>query len=133
MSQSSSLGDRYGTSKSATRGGRIALWILGGVTLVALALWLLWANPLRIGPSAQEQDLGHTVIDSSTVAVDFSVTVTPGHAFACAVKAVGAGFGVVGWKVFTYPASDTLTQTMSEVVKTTEPATTGFVSSCWLT
>jgi hypothetical protein len=107
--------------------------MLGVFTLVALVLWLILANPLKIGPSAQEQDLGHAVIDSSTVAVDFSVTVTPGHAFACAVQAVGSGFGVVGWKVFTYAASDTRTQTMSEIVKTTEPAMTGFVSSCWLT
>jgi hypothetical protein len=59
--------------------------------------------------------------------------VTPGHEFACAIEAMNTGFAIVGWKVFTYPASDELTQTLQESVKTTEPATTGFVSSCWLT
>lgn len=133
MSQAHSLADRYGTSKSATRGRRIALWVLAGVATVAVVAWAVWANPFNIGPSAEGQDLGHVVVDASTVEVDFAVTATPGHAFACSVEALNTAFAVVGWKVFVYPASETRTQRFEESVKTTELATTGFVSKCWLT
>lgn len=133
MSQPPSLNDRYGRSRSTVRGNRLAMWMFVAFVIVALIAWLLWANPLKIGPSAEARDIGHTVVDSGTVVVDFSVTVTPGHEFACAIEAMNTGFAIVGWKVFTYPASDELTQTLQESVKTTEPATTGFVTSCWLT
>ncbi len=133
MSQSHSLADRYGTSKSATRARRVTLWVLAVVALVAIVAWAVWANPLRLGPSAQGDDLGHAVVDASTVEVAFSVTATPGHAFACSVEALNTAFAVVGWKVFVYPASDSRIQRFEESVKTTELATTGFVSKCWLT
>lgn len=133
MSQPPSLNDRYGRSRSTIRRNAIAMWMFIAFVIVALIAWLLWANPLKIGPSAEARDIGHTVVDSGTVVVDFSVTVTPGHEFACAIEALNTGFAIVGWKVFVYPASDVLTQTIQETVKTTEQATTGFVSSCWLT
>lgn len=94
---------------------------------------MIWANPLEIGPSATARDIGHTIVDGSTVTVDFEVTVTPGHSFACAVEALNTVFAIVGWRVIAFDASSELSQTVSTLVKTTEPATTGFVTNCWLT
>lgn len=127
------LEDRYGTSRSATRAGRVTMWVFAGVGLIALVVWLVWANPLKVGPSINAEDIGHTVISDRQVDVDFAVTVTVGHPFACAVKALNAGFGVVGWKVVAYPASDAHNQTLTVSVKTTEPPATGLVANCWLT
>lgn len=133
MSNSPSLADRYGNSAQSKRTGRIAAWVASLVTVVAIAAWMIWANPLELGPSASGRNIGHTIVDDSTVAVDFEATVTPGHAFACAVEAVNSAFAIVGWRVVAFDASSTLTQTISTTVKTTEPATAGLVSNCWLT
>lgn len=133
MSESPSLANRYGNPAQSKRVSRAWAWVGASVTIVALTVWMLWANPLEIGPSASARDIGHAVVDGSAVSVEFEATVTPGHAYACAVSALNSAFAIVGWKVIAFDASSTRSQTVSTVVKTTEPAVTGLVSNCWLT
>jgi hypothetical protein len=133
VSESSPLADRYGNSAQSKRVRRAWAWAGASVTVVALTAWMLWANPLEIGPSATARDLGHTLMDGSAVSVQFEATVTPNHSFACAVSALNSAFAIVGWKVIAFDASSTRSQTVTTVVKTTEPAVTGLVSNCWLT
>jgi hypothetical protein len=133
VSESPSLADRYGNSAQSKRARRAAAWVGASLTVVAIAAWMIWANPLELGPSANARDIGHTIVDSSTVSVDFEVTVTPGHPFACAVEALNTAFAIVGWRVIAFDASSTLSKTVTATVRTTEPAATGLVSNCWLT
>jgi hypothetical protein len=133
VSESPPLADRYGNSAQSKRVGRAWGWAGASFTVVALTAWMLWANPLEIGPSATARDIGHTIVDGTAVSVEFEATVTPGHSFACAVEALNTAFAIVGWKVIAFDASSTRSQTVSTVVKTTEPAVTGLVSNCWLT
>jgi hypothetical protein len=44
-----------------------------------------------------------------------------------------ATFAIVGWKIVSYPASAQQVTSHTETVLTTELATTGLISQCWLT
>jgi hypothetical protein len=48
------------------------------------------------------------------------------------VQALSDKFAVVGWKVIEVPPSDLANRSFTEVVRTSELATTGLISNCWL-
>ena len=125
------LANRYGTKSSRRR----LAWIWGGsagIVVVALVAWFVWANPLGVGPRATALDKGYVMSDDF-VTVSFTLTVTAGHSSACAVQALNTGFATVGWKVVTFPAGDGTPTDETVTVRVISPATTGLVSSCWLT
>ena len=132
MTDRARLDARYGRAPMSRR-GRILAWMLpfSGLAVVLLA-WVLWANPFGFGDAVDGKDLTHTIVDSSTVSVQFQLTAQPGRKAACAVKAMDREFSIVGWRVVEYPASTEFIRTFSEKVTTVKPAVTGLVASCWL-
>lgn len=65
--------------------------------------------------------------------VSFQATPPAGTSFACAVQALDEDFGISGWRVIEYPASEEITRALVETIPTVVQATTGTVQSCWVT
>lgn len=128
MTTQAVLDERYGRTR---RPGRRAVWIALGTVAVILIGWFGWytlTNPANgISADATAFDLGER-----SVRVDFQLTAPAGTAVACAIEALDEEYGVVGWKVVEYPASDTHIRALSETVPIVAAATTGLVNSCWV-
>ncbi|WP_235021977.1 MULTISPECIES: DUF4307 domain-containing protein [unclassified Rathayibacter] len=126
------LASRYGRNGRTRRGNR---WLFGGVALAFVAVfaaWVTWAGLDGARGGVDAQDTAHTVVDDRTVEVSFDLTAPTGTAVACAVQALNEQSAVVGWLVVEYPASTERFRSFTETVRTTELATTGLISSCWL-
>src|SRR5690606_37858351 len=116
------LDARYG------RGPRRRLpWIVAGAVVAALVVWFGWNTVANAARAVDAQDLGFTVVDEHTVTVDFRVTPPRGADFACALQALDVEFGVVGWKIVTFPALEGVTKEFTETIPTVAEATTGLV------
>jgi hypothetical protein len=127
------LDARYGRTRSARR--RTRLVVIGSAIafVVVFVLWVVWAGLLGSSAQFEANDSGHTIISDSEVSVSWEFTVPPGTAAQCAVEAMNASFGIVGWKIVDVPASTALTRDLTETVRTTELAVTGLIYRCWLT
>jgi len=128
---SPTIDQRYGRTVSPRR--RTAILVSTIAAIIALTIaWFVWANPTGIGPQAVGRDTGF-ILEEDRVTVMFDVSFTPEHAGACAVQALDKGFAIVGWKVVTFDAVPEETRSAEVTFRTTSPAVTGLVSSCWLT
>ena len=97
---------------------------------VAGLSWLTVSNSLD---DVGFDETGYELVDARTVTVSFQVTPPAGTSFACVVQALDEDFGIVGWRVIEYPASEEVTRAVVETVPTLAQATTGTVHSCWVT
>ena len=98
---------------------------------VASARELRLSNRFRFARCSSATSLD-IIVDDRTVEVSFDLTVPTGRDAACAVQALNEQSAVVGWLVVEYPASSDRFRSYTETVRTTELATTGLISSCWL-
>ncbi len=127
------LDARYGRT---ARSGRRTRWIAigaGVLFVVVFGAWLWWGGLLEAPAQFEARDVGHEILSSSEVTVTWEFTVEPGTPAACAVQALDGTFGIVGWLVVDLPASDQLTRSFTESVRTAEQAVTGLIYRCWLT
>ncbi|WP_378147058.1 DUF4307 domain-containing protein [Cnuibacter sp. UC19_7] len=130
--ESSEIAARYGRTKGRRFRGK-AFAIGGTITaLVVAGAWVVWAGLDGDSASIQATDTGHQVVDDTTVTVDWNLSAPAGASVRCAIQAMNADFRTVGWKVVDVPPSDSAIRPLSETVRTTELATTGLISSCWL-
>lgn len=129
MTTEQKLDERYGGSPRPVR--RRLVW--AGVAVVAMAsvTGLSWLTVSDSFDDAGFDELGYELVDDRTVVVSFQATPPSGTGFACALQALDEDFGVVGWRVIEYPASETITRRFVETVPTLAQATTGTVHSCW--
>ena len=100
-----------------------------GVALLTLLtlLYFLWTyNPVSF------RDIGYRIISDFEVEVDFDLTRLEGTPVRCQIEALNSSFAVVGWKEFSFPASDQLTDRYTVKITTTQQAVTGLVRSCQL-
>ncbi|WP_291038679.1 DUF4307 domain-containing protein [Herbiconiux sp.] len=132
MSTDHLLEERYGRTPSRRRRTRLVAWVAGSAVAVVVIAWVLWAGLDGTNATVATQDIAHTVIDDSHVEVRFDVTLPRGEGALCAVQALSDKFAVVGWKVIEVPPSDLANRSFTEVVRTSELATTGLISNCWL-
>lgn len=126
------LDARYGR----TRGRRIrtrtvAIVAGGGVLLVAVA-WVLWVGLFGATSSIETQDVGFTVVDPHTIDVRSQLSTDPGTKVSCSIEALNEKFAIVGWKVVELPAASVRNRVFTERVRTSEPAVSGSIGSCWL-
>ncbi|MCS5715295.1 DUF4307 domain-containing protein [Herbiconiux sp. CPCC 205716] len=133
VADSPALAERYGRTKARRAGGRLLAWIAGGAVALVLVVWVVWAGLDGTNATIATQDTAHEVLDDHSVRVEFDVTVPTGSTAGCVVQALNDGFAVVGWKIVELPASDSPTRSFTEIVRTSELASTGLISSCWLT
>jgi len=123
---------RYGLSdKAATRNK--ALGVLAGVgASVVLVAWLWWAGLAQPNAQFETRDLGWQEVDERTISVSFEVTVEPGTPMSCAIQALNAQYGIVGWVIANIPPAEERTRVFSQEVRTSETAVTGLLYRCWL-
>ncbi len=132
MSTDHLLEERYGRTPSRRRRTRLVAWVAGSAVAVVVIAWVLWAGLDGTNATVATQDIAHTVIDDSHVEVRYDVTLPRGEGALCAVQALSDKFAVVGWKVIEVPPSDLANRSFTEIVRTSELATTGLISNCWL-
>jgi len=124
--------ERYGLSVSNQRRNRL-LGIVGGVgTALVLIAWLWWAGLAQPTAQFEARDVGWDVVDERTISVSYELTVEPGTAMSCAVQALNAQYGIVGWVITDIPPSTERTRVFSQEVRTSETAVTGLLYRCWV-
>lgn len=123
---------RYGRTESSRRRGKLVA-LLGGISVaVVITAWVWWAGLLQPSAQFQTRDLGYVVVNERTIDVRFDVTAPPGTELGCAVQALNASYGIVGWKVIDLPASTDRTRVFVERLRTSEPPVTGLLYRCWV-
>lgn len=127
------LDARYGRTRVRTRRERALGWTVGvGILLVAVA-WVWWVGTDPTSTQLQSRTIGYEVEDDSTVVVLFEVSVDAGSAVTCTVEALNTAHGIVGWVELDLPPTEAFTSSHRVEVRTSETATTGLVSECWVT
>jgi hypothetical protein len=107
--------------------------IVGAVVVVVVVAWVLWAGLFSATASIETQDVGYTVVNASTIDITEQVTVDPGTKVSCSIQALNVDFAIVGWKVIDLPAVADRNRVFKERLRTTAPAVSGLIGSCWLT
>lgn len=121
--------DRYGIRPRKNR--RWLPWALGPIVLVG-GLVVAYLGFRTYGPQDIEPErLGYTVVDDSTVTIDFKVTrKDPGTAVACIVRAMDGDTDEVGRREILVPGSDAGTVRMDTTIKTARRAGAANVYGC---
>jgi len=126
------LDERYGrTARSSWNNKAIGIVTAVGFTAV-LGAWLWWGGVLETPSQLQYRDVAHTIVDETEVSVTYELTTAPGTEVTCAVQALSASYGIVGWQILDIPASERWTRVFDTTLRTSEPAVTGLLYECWL-
>jgi hypothetical protein len=125
------LDERYGRTRPARLRQRWAYGIAGGLVALVFGAWVLWAGLDQSGGSIDATDRAFDILDERTIDVTFSVVMPAGEAAWCAVQAQDEQRSIVGWRVVELPAQDGFERTETVRLRTTGPAVTGLIHSCW--
>ncbi|MFC0682318.1 DUF4307 domain-containing protein [Lysobacter korlensis] len=127
------LAGRYGRGPVDRRRNRWWFVVTAAAFVVVFGAWLWWGGLSSPAAQLEARDAAYEVVDDRTVTVQWRLTVEPGTPAKCAVQALNARYGVVGWKVVDVPPSEQRTRLFTEQLRTTERAETGLIYRCWLT
>jgi hypothetical protein len=130
---STALDTRYGRNRGSRTRARWLAIIVGAVGMVVVVAWVLWVGLFGATASIETQDVGATVVDSHTVDLREQVTVDPGTRVSCSFQALDEKFAIVGWKIVHLPAVSERNRVFTERLRTSAPAVSGLIGSCWLT
>ena len=127
------VAERYGrTPGNRRRRLTIGIGAAAGVLIVVVA-WVVWVGLFSPTASLETRDTGYVSRTDDSVDIRFEVTVEPGTPVSCALQALNAEFGIVGWKIVELPGDPARTRAYVENVRVSEPAVTGLIYRCWLT
>lgn len=131
--EASHLDARYGRSRKPDRSRRRRV-IAVGATAGAIALgWIVWAALSSTDAQLNATDVSHALRnDERQVDLSWQLSVRPGTATSCIVKALNDDFTVVGWKVIDVPASDREIRVLNTTLNVALPANTVLVDRCWI-
>lgn len=121
------LDERYG--RGPRRRLPMILTIAAAAVVVGVFGWWTWQG------SADTVDVtgtGFHLGDDHTVTVSFQISAPTNRPVHCIVEAQDEEFGIVGWRLVTYPASEQHARAFTEHVPVVSAATTGLVNSCWV-
>jgi len=130
---STALDARYGRTPGRRLRARWIAVIVGGAVAIVVVAWVLWAGLFGTTASIETQDIGATVVDASTVDLREQITVDPGTRVTCTFEALDKEFAIVGWKVVHLPPANERNRVLTERLRTSAPAESGLIGSCWLT
>lgn len=123
---------RYGVApRDRARQRGWAILGAGSVGIVLIA-WLWWAGLAQPTAQFETRDLGYQMVSEREIIVQFEVSAPPGLSLQCAVQALNAQYGIVGWKVVDIPESTARTRVFDQTLRTSEPAVTGLLYQCWV-
>lgn len=126
------LDARYGRIRARTQRQRTLGRSLGLGILIVAVLVVWWVGTDPTSTQLQSRTIGYVIEDDSTVQVTFEVSVDAGTPVRCAIEALNTAYGVVGWVELDLPPTDAYTSSHRVDVRTSELATTGLVSECWV-
>ena len=124
---------RYGRTPAKKRRDRVVYITAGIGVAVVVSAWVVWAGLDQAGATLESQDIGHTIIDSQTVQVNYQISMPVGQTAKCALQVQNSVHAITGWKIVDVPAAKTFTNGYSTMVKSTEKPVTGLIYQCWLT
>jgi hypothetical protein len=127
------LDARYGRSVGDSRRQKIIGTLAGVAVAIVLIAWVWWAGLLQPTAQFQARDLGYQFVDDQNITVQFEITVSPNTPMACAVQALNAEYGIVGWRIVDIPASEQRTRVFEQPLRTSEKPVTGLLYRCWVT
>ena len=126
------LDERYGRTARSAKTNR-TIGVLAGIGFaVVLGAWLWWGGVLETPSQLQYRDVAHTIVGDTEVSVTYEITAAPGTEVSCAVHALNASYGIVGWRIVDIPAGERWTRVFDTTLRTSEPAVTGLLYECWL-
>ncbi len=126
------LDERYGRAARSAKTNR-TIGVVAGIGFAAvLGAWLWWGGVLETPSQLQYRDIAHTIGDDTEVSVTYEITTAPGTEVSCAVHALNASYGIVGWRIVDIPSGDRWTRVFDTTLRTSEPAVTGLLYECWL-
>ncbi len=126
------LDERYGRTARSAKTNR-TIGVLAGIGFATvLGAWLWWGGVLETPSQLQYRDIAHTIVDDTEVSVTYEITSAPGTEVSCAVHALNASYGIVGWRIVDIPAGERWTRVFDTTLRTSEPAVTGLLYECWL-
>ena len=124
--------ERYGVTAEGKRRSRTWGIIGAAGTAIVLLAWLWWAGLAQPTAQFEARDLGWEATGEREISVQFELSVDPGTDMSCAVQALNAQYGIVGWVIADIPASSNRTRVFEQRVRTSETAVTGLLYRCWL-
>lgn len=124
------LDERYGRTRSRRARWVWAAAVVAAAVIVGAVAWTAVSSTLD---DVSAQATSFEVTDQRTVVIDVQVTAPRGRDVACALEALDADHGVVGWRIVQLAASDEPVRAFREPVATVALATTGLVNACWVT
>ncbi|WP_317229727.1 DUF4307 domain-containing protein [Clavibacter sp. MX14-G9D] len=131
LATTAALDERYGRTRPARIRQRWLYGTAGGLVAVVFGAWVLWAGIDQASGSIDATDRAFDIVDDRTIDVTFSVVMPAGEAAWCAVQAQDEQRSIVGWKVVELPARDAFERMETVRLRTTGPAVTGLIHSCW--
>ncbi len=132
MTAQQRLDERYGrTARDDTRTKRILI-ISGALFTLVFGAWVVWGGLSGTNAELEVRELGYRDLTDTSITVAWEVSVAPGTEVSCAVQALNANFGIVGWRVLELGSSDQRTRVFTETLRTSEQAVTGLPYGCWL-
>ena len=133
MAVTETLDRRYGRTSQRKRRDR---WWIAGVALAFVAVftaWVFWAGWDSEQADLETTDTAFTIHDAHHIQISFTVNTATHTPVTCAIQALDPSFAIVGWRIVSYPGSDTRVTSHTETIRTTQLSNTGLISSCWLT
>jgi hypothetical protein len=132
VDQADRIAARYGRTPDALKKQKV-IGIIGAIGVaVVLVAWIVWAGPIRTSSQFQARDLGFSIVDERNIVVQFEITVTPNTGMECAVQALNAQYGIVGWRVVDIPPSSQRTRVFEQPLRTSDMPVTGLLYRCWV-
>ena len=127
------LNARYGRTVNRRRRNLVIAIGFGGAILIVFAAWAIWGGLFVPGATIDTEPVGNVAVSSNQMEVKWQISEAPGTHAKCAVQALDANFGIVGWKIVTIPPSTEGTRNYSTIVRTAQPAVSGLIYLCWPT
>jgi hypothetical protein len=127
------LDARYGRTPKRRRRAVVVAIAVGAAVLVTVVAWVIWVGLFTPDAAIDNQDIGYTHVDASTLRITEQISTDPGVAVTCSFEALDAKFAIVGWKVVDIPPSTQRTYRHAETVRISQPAVNGTVGGCWPT
>ncbi len=129
---SNDLAERYGRTKKRSRRTLVLAIGFGAAIVAVFGAWAIWVGLFQPTADVEFQAVGNSAVSSDQILVRWQLSVDTGKPTKCAVQALDANYGIVGWKIVSIPASDIRSRTLSSVVRTAQPAVSGLIYQCWL-
>ncbi len=131
--RTAALAARYGRTPNTKRRDRLIIVVVAALFVAVFTAWVVWAGLDNGQGNLGAQDIGHKIVDDSTVTITWQVSVSAGTPVSCALEAQNEAHAIVGWKIVELPASANHTRLYTETVRTSQRAVTGLIYRCWLT